>query len=211
MNWKKYQHFVIYSALFIMLWVSGGCIFEPRDPEKPSSGASVTYLQRITPGNVWGNLQISLRNSDSPGWDVAISPDFIYIPDSEVENQYPGFFDNWNKEREMAFINGMFDSGVTITAEMRDDDFVIPGAAGTESIWQGVIYFVALDSGGGGAPLKYRASAEIIFRLEDSFWYVYSWEDMQGQSDPDDSGVLLSSMGVLRATFGSNKSFDMVK
>jgi len=210
MGSRKNHSFLIIPALFMLFGVSGGCIFNPRDPEPPTSGESISYLDRITPGNVWSNLEISLRNNDSAGWDVALSPDFVYIPDSEVENQYPGFFTGWNKEREMAFINGMYDSGVTITAEMQDDDFIIPGDTGTEAIWQGVIYYITLNSGG-GTPLKYRASAEIVFRLEDTYWYVYSWEDMQGQSDPVDSSSLLSSMGVLRATFGSKNSFDMVK
>jgi hypothetical protein len=207
---RKNHNWLIFPALFMLLGVSGGCIFSPRDPEPPGSGESISYLDPITPANVWANLEISLRHSDSAGWDVALSPDFIYLPDSEVENQYPGFFDSWNKEREMGFITGMYDSGVAIAAEMRDEDFVDPGNSGTEAIWQGVIYYLSLDSGG-GTPLKYRASAEIVFRLEDSFWYVYSWEDMQGQSDPDDSAVLLSSMGVLRATFGSKNSFNMLK
>lgn len=211
MQLKKILHWGIFPALIVILCVSGGCIFDPRDPEPPISGESISYLPRTNPSNVWGNMQISLRHKDSPGWDLAISSDFIYYPDSAVEIDNPGVFDDWNKEKEIVFINGMFNRDGEIAAEMRQEDFVDPDPTGTEATWEGVIYFLTLDNGEGSAPSKYRASAEIVFRLEDNFWYVYSWRDMQGQSDPDDSNVSLTSMGVLRANFGSKKTSDMLK
>ena len=176
----------------------------PRTPEPPSSGEAIQYLPRSSPENIWANAQISLENVDAFGWDEAFSENFTYDPDSDAEGQFPGAFEGWNKEREMAFINGFYDSGVSIDAQMRNDDFVIPDHSSGEVDWENVIYDLIVTSGSDGSVTRYRASAIITFKLENNFWYIYRWEDLQGESNPDNPDELLSSMGVLRGTFGSN-------
>ena len=184
--------------------LSAGCLFTPRTPESPSSGDAIEYLPRNSPENIWANAEISLENADSFGWDEAISENFQYIPDSDASSQFPGVFDGWNKEREMAFINGFYDTEVSIEAQMRDDDFVIPDDSSGEVDWENVIYDIIVTSDAAGSVTRYRASAIITFKLEDNFWYIYRWEDLQGENNPDNPEELLSSMGVLRGTFGSN-------
>ena len=189
--------------LVMVLLAVGGCLFEPRVPEPPTSGVTVPYLPRNTVAkNIWANLQLALNNSDSFGWEENVSPDFRYYPDQEAEQQFPGLFDDWNKENEMAFITNLFNSGVKIVAEMRDDDFDIPDDSGVEVEWIGVIYFLDVTTISDGSQSRFRASARITFRLEGNFWYIYSWTDQQGESDPD-TGALLSGMGVLRGSFAS--------
>lgn len=180
-----------------------GCIFQPRDPEPPSVGGDVPYLPRISPRNVWENLQISLQNSDSFGWEENTSADFTYLPDTEAENQFPGAFTDWDHERESVFINNFYANGFTIQAQMRNDDFNVPEPSGTEVVWEGVIYYVQVSDPNDGSEIRYRGSAIITFRLEGNFWYIYRWEDQTGESDPD-SGQILPTLGVLRGTFGSN-------
>jgi hypothetical protein len=180
-----------------------GCIFDPRDPDPPSVGTTVQYLPRNSPRNVWENLQISLLNNDSFGWEENTSVDFTYWPDTEAENQFPGQFDGWDYEREKTFINNFYASGVTNQAQMRNDDFNVPEPSGTEVVWEGVIYYVRVTDPNDGSEIRYRASAIITFRLEGNFWYIYRWEDQTGESDPD-SGQILPTLGVLRGTFGSN-------
>ena len=182
----------------------GGCIFEPRTPEPPSVGTQVSYNPRTSPRNVWENLQISLQNNDSFGWEENISADFIYVPDSEAATQFPGAFVGWNYERETAFINNFYAApGLTTAAKMRNDDFNVPEPSGTEVVWEGVIYYLRVTDSNDGSEIRYRASALVTFRLEGNFWYIYRWEDQTGESDPD-SGQILPTMGVLRGTFGSN-------
>jgi len=191
----------LFGAVLLLLILLSGCIFTPRDPDPPSSAASIEYLQRTSPRNVWANLGISLENNDSFGWDENLHEEFVYIPDAEAENQFPGAFTGWNKERELTFINNFYSSGVTNIAAMRDNEFNVPEPVGNEVRWEGVIYYVKVASD--GSETRYRASAIIIFRFEGNFWYVYSWEDQVGESDPA-SGTILPTMGVLRGTFGSN-------
>ncbi len=185
---------------FLCLTLFCGCLFTPRDPEPPSSAAPIDYLPRTSPRNVWANLGTSLENNDSFGWEENLHPEFTYLPDAESENQFPGAFTGWDLAKEMIFINNFYASDVTNIASMRDSDFNVPEPVGNEVHWEGVIYYVRVGSD--GSETRYRASAIIIFRFEGNFWYVYSWEDQVGESDPD-SGTILPTMGVLRATFGS--------
>ena len=193
---------VLLAACFPLL-LSAGCIFNPRDPEPPSVGTTVSYNPRNSPRNVWENLQISLQHNDSFGWEENTSVDFIYFPDTEAANQFPGVFDGWDYEREKSFINNFYATGVTNQAKMRNDEFNVPEPSGTEVVWEGVIYYVRVTDPNDGSEIRYRASAIITFRLEGNFWYIYRWEDQTGESDPD-SGQILPTLGVLRGTFGSN-------
>lgn len=198
-----------HRILAVLVWVLGssvlsGCFFEPREAAPPATGTTVKYFDQNSSANVWANMGKSLEATHAPGWEDNISLDtFIYIPDTETENQFPGLFVGWDREKEINFINSLYNSNVEITAKMRDDDFVVPPDAGTEMEWENVIYDVIVTSNVDQSVTRYRGSAIITFRLEGSFWYIYQWRDQQGESDPD-TGTLLPTMGVLRATIGSN-------
>ena len=188
----------------VPMLVLSGCFFEPRDPAPPSLGSQVQYLDQSQPRNVWENLQTSLQNNDSFGWEENISEDFLYIPDSEAEQQFPGQFEEWNREREMSFIESFYTADVTNIAKMRNDDFSIPDASGTQVVWEGVIYYLRSTNNLSNSEIRYSGSAIITFILEGTEWYIYRWEDQQGESDPDNEAQILPTMGVLRGTFGSN-------
>lgn len=178
-----------------------GCIFEPRTPEPPTSGVSISYLQQTEARNAWQNLQISLNNTDPFGWTTNISTEFRYIPIDDEAASFPALND-WSYDREVAFINALFASGVRISSVMRNEDFTVPDQTGDSVEWQGVVYFVDVTSTVDNSSTRYSASARIVFHLEGNFWYIYEWEDLQGQSDPDSEGQL-SSMGVLRGNYAS--------
>jgi len=199
------------TRIWYLSWVLGGsltlsgCLFVPREAELPAVGETVIYFDGTSSNNVWGNLGKSLEATHSPGWEDNISlEEFIYIPDTDTENQFPpGTFVGWDRAREVSFINGFYNSNVSITVQMKDDDFVVPPDTGTEVEWENVIYFLTVTNKADNSVTKYRGSAIITFRLEGSFWYVYQWRDQQGESDPI-SGQPLPTMGVLRGNFASN-------
>jgi hypothetical protein len=194
------------AALLVLvgLAAAAGCFFDPREPEPPSTGSPVTYLPQTSSANCWANLERSLNAAHAPGWEDNISQDvFVYLPDSDAENQFPGAFVEWDRTKEVGFINNFYNSGVTIQAQMKNDDFVPPPDSGTQSIWENVIYDLIITNTADGSTTRYRASAIITFSLEGNFWYISRWQDQQGESNPDNPGQLLSSMGVLRGTFAS--------
>lgn len=179
-----------------------GCLFVPREAEPPETGTIVRYQEQISPAAAWDNLETSAEATHAPGWENAISPDFRYIPDSAAESQFPGVFTDWNRDKELAFINRFYNSGVTISARMRNLEFVVPPSSGSESVWENVIYDMTVTGAGGGSSVRYRGSAIITFALEGNFWYIKEWRDQQGESDPD-TQQLLSTLGVLRGNFAS--------
>lgn len=183
---------------------AGGCLLQPRDAEPPETGEIVVYLEQLSPAETWENLQTSAIATHAPGWEGAINPEtFRYIPDSAAEAQFPGAFTDWGRDREVAFINALYNSGVTIEATMRNPGFVVPPSSGSESIWENVIYQVTVISPPPESrAVRYRGSAIITFTLVGNFWYITEWRDQQGESDPD-SGQLLSTLGVLRGNFAS--------
>jgi hypothetical protein len=196
-NWTSLWSIVLAAGLL------AGCFFEPRGAEPPASGATVTYFDKISAANVWANLEKSLGATNAQGWEDNISQDtFIYIPDSDAESQFPGVFTGWDRTREVDFINSFYNSGVTISAQLKNDDFVVPPDVGTQVEWENVIYDLTVTSNNDGSVTRYRGSAIITFRLEGNFWYLYQWRDQQGESDPVTLQPL-PSMGVLRGTFGS--------
>ena len=136
-SFVKTRSLLTAALLLAMATALAGCLFTPRDPDPPSLGSQVTYLPKSQPRNVWENLQISLQNNDSFGWDDNISEDFLYVPDSEAEQQFPGRFTDWNKEKEINFIENFFTADVNNIAKMRNDDFSIPQSSGTQVIWKG--------------------------------------------------------------------------
>ncbi len=197
-----------YAAVWIAVLVttsvlSTGCIFEPREPEPPTTGEAIPYLEKSSTANAWANLEKSLEASHAPGWEDNISLDiFIYVPDTDAASQFPGVFDGWGREKEVAFINNFYNSDVTITAQLLQTGYVVPPDAGTQVAWEDVIYDVTVTENANGSSTRYRGKAIITFRLEGNFWYIYQWRDQQGESDPE-TNQLLPTMGVLRGTFGS--------
>jgi hypothetical protein len=182
----------------------GGCLFAPRVAEPPQTGDIVVYLDQIEPWAAWDNLQTSAGATHAPGWEGAISPTgFIYKPDDAAENPNPGVFAGWDRDREIAFINALFNSGVEIVALMRNPEFRVPPTSGSKSVWESVIYDLKVTTNGvDGSTLRYRGSARITFSLEGNFWYITEWEDLVGENDPE-TNKPLSTMGVLRANFSS--------
>jgi hypothetical protein len=192
-------------CVLVLVSSACSCFFEPRDAELPSSGDTVKYFDKTSSNNVWANLGKSLEATNAPGWEDNISLDqFTYIPDSATETQFPpGTFVGWDRDREVNFISSFYNSDVSISVQMKNDEFVVPPDTGLEVEWENVIYFLTVTSNVGNSVTKYRGSAIITFKLEGNFWYISQWRDQQGESDPD-TGQLLPTMGVLRGNFASN-------
>ena len=183
--------------------MASGCLLTPRDAEPPQTGQIVVYLEQIAPVNTWDNLETSAEASHAPGWEGAISStSFLYEPDSAAASQFPGVFTNWNRDREIAFINALYNAKVTIVATMRNLNFVVPPSSGSESLWNGVIYDMTVTSKVDGSKVRYSGRADIKFSLDGNFWYISEWHDLVGESDPD-TGQQLSTLGVLRGSFAS--------
>ncbi len=192
---------ILTSAALLILLAGGlgGCIFDTRDPEPPSTQA-INYLPRSSAANVWENCRLALINKDIGGWDTAIAEDFQYVPDGETQSAYPGVdWTAWDKQAELDFINSWFGTDVTIEAALRDSVINDPAGSGGFAEWD-VIYLLTITDNITGSTTRYRGRCILEFNVPDNFWYVSYWRDEQGEVDPE-TGATLQTMGALRGAF----------
>jgi len=187
-------------ALAALIAHLGGCLFDTRDPEPPTSGA-IDYLPRSNAANVWENCRLALINKDTGGWDTAVFEGFVYEPDSDTEQANPSVdWDSWGKDAEMNFINSWFATDVTISANLRDTDINTPDGSGGVAEWE-IIYLLSVVDNQSGSTTRYRGNAVLRFTVEGSYWFLTYWRDQNGEPDPDNPGSTLPTMGALRAAF----------
>jgi hypothetical protein len=198
-TWRRFAGLLL-GAVFLP--AAGGCIFEPRDPAPPDTGEAIDYLAQVQVAFTLANLQTAINANHVPGYQNAISQDFVYIPNSQVESDYPGVdWAGWGYEQEMAFVNALFTSGSTFEAKLRDEDIRVEEPSGDLGEWE-IIYSLK-EEGVGGSEIKFRGRAFVFFEQIDSFWYISRWEDVEGATDPQ-TGATLPTWGGLRGAFASN-------
>ncbi|HOX27232.1 MAG TPA: hypothetical protein PLL30_16055 [Candidatus Krumholzibacteria bacterium] len=163
--------------------------------------ATINYLPRVSPDNVWENCRLALENKDTAGWNSAISENFGYVPDPDTEQMYPTVdWANWGKDAEMFFINGWFATDIEITANLRDTNVSTPHGSGGVAEWE-IIYFLSVLDNPSGATTRYRANAILRFTLEGPYWCLSYWRDQNGETDPENPDLTLETMGRLRGVF----------
>ena len=184
-------------ALTFLLAAAGGCFFEPRVAELPA-GQQIVYLNQSLPENVWENIQTSLRFTDASGYDSQIAEEFIYEPDSATESMAPGYdWTNWNRLRELAFINDLYNNVNSIEANLRFE-IIDTDWAGSRAELR---YTYKVDvTGSDGSVVTYMAEVVVEFIIEGAEWVLTRWYDVQQESETE-GGSLNPTLGSLRAAF----------
>jgi len=157
------------------------------------------FLPAISPRNVWESVQNSINSSEKLGWEEALSPSFSYVPDPVSSSLHPETFDSWGPDSEIAFISKLFSGDFVLSSQLRNPGFEIPPPTGTEVSWNSVEYWVQVERSGDPVPTTFAGVANIEFRLEGNFWYIISWTDLSGAAAPWSPGVVLPTLGELRA------------
>ena len=190
-------------AAALLLPLLSGCIFEPRQAEPPAAGDVVQYNPRTSARNIWANVELALNATDPGEWDQILSPDFLYVPDDQTRSIYPNIdWDGWRKEQELTFVQNWFGSGISIQADMlRPDSENTHDPEGDAGTWD-LIYFLRVTDQS-GRETRYSGRALIHFRLEGNFWYIIGWEDLNGETDPDNPDANLQTLGVVRGAIAS--------
>ena len=175
-----------------------GCSSSPDDgsPVGPESDLAPSHT---SPMGAWDGLQWSFDADDPAGWREAIGSTFQYIPDAEVAARFPGAFDSWDRNREPDFVAFLFASDLEFDAEMTPAAFAEPTPAGSEVVWDRVRYSVEVSGSSGSGPVVFGGFARLVFRQEGSFWYLVSWEDLEGAPEPWEPELTSQTLGSLRA------------
>jgi len=190
------QTLLLVCVAFFGLALFVGC---NEDSTAPIEDSGNRINPAITPRSVWESVQVSINSGERLGWEDALSPIFSYVPDPVSSSLHPETFDSWGRDSEITFISKLFSGDFVLSSQLRAPGFDIPPATGTEVTWNSVEYWVQVEGNGDPYPTTFAGVANIGFRLEGNFWYIISWTDLSGAAAPWSPGVVLPTLGELRA------------
>ena len=178
--------------------------FSTRVAEEPE-GEATQYVVPQDPVDVLSNLENAIRDRDTEIYEGLFAQDFVFVADPsdviEVENFYPGAFDNWDISVETHVGGKILDqsrttiSGVDFTAETLVGE--------TDSTYEVLKdYQLYLRQEAYESFDIYIGTARFSMRVEsDGLWYIHRWEDARRDTgivaDKDTWGKL---KGEIRAT-----------
>jgi hypothetical protein len=196
--------FVI-GACAVAALATGSCdTFSTRVAEEPE-GEATQYVVPQDPVDVLSNLENAVRDRDTEIYAGLFTDDFVFIADPsdviEVENFYPGAFDNWDIAVETHVGERILDqsrttiSGVDFTAET-----LVGETDSTYEVLKDYQLFLRREAY--ESFDIYIGTARFSMRVEsDGLWYIHKWEDARRDTgivaDKDTWGKL---KGETRAT-----------
>lgn len=173
---------------------NAGCLFETRTPEKPLD-VDVDWIQPFQPENVLTNMKDALEAKYRTNYDDSLHEDFVFYPsNSDVlyMDQQPngeGYFDNWDKARELNTITTLFTRVASLDVEWNydNDDLQQVGDSATFYLESYVLTVIYDDS---DEAVIYTGYAELKL-VRESEWRLVSWNESPSVAD--------QSWGRLRA------------
>ena len=181
------------AALAAALLVVSCDAFSLRDSEQPT-GSSTQLIPATQPLAVRGNVWRSINNGDAISYGTQLSEDFTFVPDpmdeAQVEQIYPGAFDDWTLAVEEAVIGYILDAArCDLSILGFSDSTVVEETEDLYTIQYAYSAIFILDT----ELQTYAGEARLLMRKEsaDNLWYLYKWEDIRMEgSDNDTWGVL---------------------
>ena len=179
------------SAATAVLFVLGGCFFEPRDPEQGGGPVCFAKIPQQIERNVFANLDGALRCRQSQTYLEQLSEEFVFVPAPSVAAQNPGLFPDpetsWGLGREQEFVDVLFSASTdTIFADVYDQ--IEPPQGSTEVLFEGSYSVTVVDQSGG--QIEYSGSALYTLRQERAIWVMVRWEELESENP----------LGILRAS-----------
>lgn len=195
---------VLATCLVAALAIASCDTFEPRDAEEPE-GEATQYVVPQEPVDVLSNLENAIRDRDTEIYAGLFTEDFVFVADPsdvlEVENFYPGAFDNWDIEVEADVGEKILDQSRTTISGL---DFTAETLVGeTDSTYEVLKdYQLYLRFREYETFEIYIGTARFSMRVDsDGLWYIHRWEDARRDTgivaDKDTWGKL---KGEIRAT-----------
>jgi hypothetical protein len=158
-----------------------GCIFEPRDPDSPTSEEEGTWIVPRQPKDVFLNLTSGLLAGANSNYERSLADEFTFIPRDQDRLAFPdGTFDDWTKAVEMEVIDRIKgDYQGERAAQFGDENGVFP----KEDVQVGWAeyegpYYLSLDRGDGGEPEVYAGTARFYVQEGTAGWILVKWEDI---------------------------------
>jgi hypothetical protein len=190
-------HLLRLLVAFAVALGMGGCSDDGSSDHLGIIGAR----EAVTPEQTWQSIQVSVNGRAVAGWENALGATFEYVPDQVSAQAFPGAFDSWNRDVEIAFAQALFAADVEIDADLIVNGASCPASSGGTVTWPNVEYAIVIAGPGDASPVTYRGFADLEFGLEGNVWYLTRWVDLQGAPAPWNEGVICPTLGELRAVY----------
>ncbi|MFQ5599924.1 MAG: hypothetical protein ACE5G2_05150 [Candidatus Krumholzibacteriia bacterium] len=198
----------------------------PCDPQTDPTGVPpASFREPLTPETVRDNIRDAITTPTlEPNYRVSLTDEdpgagiagFAYLPDESARSAATqGFFDGWNKEREVQFMLAFREETVTPldsfeTVEMNFPVFQDTGELqGTDQARYEVQYELIREFSDRTVepPVvinRERYTGRAFWDLiggDSNFWTLQKWEDLEPLTDDEDPAV--GTLGILRAVLGA--------
>jgi hypothetical protein len=175
MNPKK----LIFVSLLCLPLVLNGCIFDPREPENPST-EKVRWIPPNNAYDVLENMKNGLKATSNSNYEKSLASDFVFKPHPQAVSDIGDVFEGWNKEAEKGFLTRL---KTEFTGERKirfgdengewDREDISVGEAELEGE-----YKITLSAGDATEEEIYAGKAVFIFVESDVGWVIKKWEDI---------------------------------
>jgi hypothetical protein len=186
------RKYCIAGLLLLAAIVQEGCIFEPRTPETPASGADQwPWVMPNSPKDVFANLKSGLASNRISNYERSLDEAFTFIPSPDAVNIYPGKFDNWTKQVELSVLNSIkMDYTGARTVQFGDANLKFDKENEQVGIatYEGT-YTITLTLGNGSTEV-YAGIARFTIVLSTQGWVMKTWEDIEASGPNPTSGIL---------------------
>jgi len=175
-----------------------GCIFEPRDPEKPGGGTPYPWVTPNAPKDVFLNLASGLAANVDSNYELSLeSASFTFVPtDQDALNLGPEKFANWTKTVEVEWLRTVktrYAGTRTIQFGDKNGSFAYENVEVGKATYEGD-YVMTLNTGGGGADEVYAGIARFTIVQGSTGWVMTEWRDLQASGENPTSGYLRGTL-----------------
>jgi len=194
------------TLLIILTLLITACgLFETREPEEPESG-NVSFIPPSSASIVVSNFINAFNEKNTENYTACFadttlgdSRPFRFIPSSEAEARWSGFFANWSVENERRYFFSMttklsVDVAPEITLSNSRFDIMTPDSAVFTSN-----YYVKISHSLTTAPTDFQGYMQLtILPKINGLWAIQRWEDISNDKDS-----IKSSFSTLKAIFSN--------
>jgi hypothetical protein len=184
-------------AMILVMIAQSGCIFEPREPEKPTTGDQYPWVTPNNPKDVFLNLKSGLAANVDSNYDRSLDPTFTFIPtDQDLTNLGADKFANWTKAVELSWlatVKTIYPGTRTFQFGDANGNFGYEDIETGKATFEGV-YAMTLDRGGAGAKEVYAGTARFVIVRGSTGWVLTEWTDLASNGTEPTSGYLRGTL-----------------
>lgn len=168
----------IFIISLALISIAGCELFEPRDPEPPTSGG-LNFPPANSPDILFQNFINAHREKVIDYYlaclvdEVTLSESYIFVPSSGAVNKYPSLSD-WDKNSERIFFNNIIsqsgESQIILSLENEQSSTFGDSASYSYD------YSISLPS----SQETFEGSARFVIHTDSrNIWFITRWEDYQ--------------------------------